>query len=43
MHTARYAPDDNREGLCLCADLQLTENVSLSIELDALPFEWSLN
>ena len=37
MHTTRYAIDDNREVLCLCTDLQLTENLSLNIELDTLP------
>jgi len=37
MHTARYATDDNREVLFLCTDLQLAENLSLSIELDAVP------
>jgi hypothetical protein len=37
MPTARYATDDKREGLFLCTDLQLTENLSLSIELDSLP------
>jgi len=43
MPTARYATDDNSEVLCLCTDLQITENLSLSIELDPLPFEWCLN
>jgi len=36
MHTARYATADNREGVCLCADLQHTENVSCA-------FDWCLN
>jgi len=38
MHSARYATDGNREWLCLCTHLQLTENLSLSLELDALPW-----
>jgi hypothetical protein len=37
MHTAGYATDDIREVLCLCTDLQITGNLSVSIELDALP------
>ena len=37
MHAARYATDDNREVIFLCTDLQLEENLSLGIELDALP------
>jgi len=36
MHTARYAADDNREVIFLCTHLQLMENLSLNIELNAL-------
>jgi hypothetical protein len=43
MHTARYATNDNREVLCLCTGLQFMEHLSLSTELDALPFELCLN
>jgi len=43
MHTARYATDDIREVLFLCTDRQLKENLPLSIQLDALPFELCLN
>jgi len=37
MHTVRYAIDDNRELICLCKNPPLTENLSLRIELNALP------
>jgi len=37
MHRGCYAADDNREWLWLCTDLQITENLSVSKELDAGP------
>ena len=38
IHTASYATDNNSEVLSLCTNLRLTANLSLSIELNALPW-----
>jgi len=43
MHTARYATADNREGVCLCTDLQLHGKFVPHHRAGRFAHEWCLN